>query len=100
MFQRCIIIELYYFSLKQANNGRCIIAVRGSLIYTFMNHPLPGLVHIFCLQRFSSIFESKVLNKEIPTEIMICFGTKFKLLVDLSVIESDIDFGICLTSLS
>ena len=28
------------------------------MIYTCINHPLPGLVQIFCLQRFSSIFES------------------------------------------
>ena len=59
-------IELYYFHLKQVNNGKCITAVRGSLgyigfrIYTCINHPLPGLVHTFCLQRFSSVFESTV----------------------------------------
>ena len=29
----CIIIRLYYFSLKPVNNGRCITAVRGSLGY-------------------------------------------------------------------
>ena len=29
VFQRCIIIGLYYFSLKQVNNGKCITAVRG-----------------------------------------------------------------------
>ena len=33
-------------------------------------------------------------------EVKICFGTKFKLSVDLTVIVSDIDFGIYLTSLS
>ena len=27
MFQRCIIIGLYYFSLKKVNNGNCITAV-------------------------------------------------------------------------
>ena len=31
MFQRCIIIGLYYFLLKQVNNGKCITAVRGGL---------------------------------------------------------------------
>ena len=44
------------FLLKQVNNGKCITAVRCS----FGNHPLHGFVHIFCLQRFSSIFESTV----------------------------------------
>ena len=33
LFLRCIIIGLYYFSLKQVNNGKCITAVRGSLEY-------------------------------------------------------------------
>ena len=35
MFQRCIIIGLYYFSLKPVNNGKCITADtdRGSLGY-------------------------------------------------------------------
>ena len=28
MFQRCILIRLYYFSLKRVNNGKCITAVR------------------------------------------------------------------------
>ena len=31
MFQRCIIIGLYYFSLKQINNDKCITAVSGGL---------------------------------------------------------------------
>ena len=26
-FQRCILTGLYYFSLKQVNNGKCITAV-------------------------------------------------------------------------
>ena len=30
------------------------------MIYTSIYHPLPGYVHIFCLQRFSSTFESTV----------------------------------------
>ena len=47
MFQRCIMIGLYYFSLKQINNGKCISAVRVSLRVTCINHPLPELVHIF-----------------------------------------------------
>ena len=34
LFQRGIIIGLYYFSLKLVNNGRCITVVRGSLRYT------------------------------------------------------------------
>ena len=34
LFQRGIIIGLYYFSLKQVNNGKCITVVRGSLRYT------------------------------------------------------------------
>ena len=31
------------------------------MIYTCINHPIPGLVHMFCLQRFSSIFEPTVI---------------------------------------
>ena len=34
------------------------------------------------------------------SEVIICFGTKFKLSVDLTDIESGIAFGIYLTSLS
>ena len=30
------------------------------MIYTCVNRPLPGLLHMFCLQQFSSIFESSV----------------------------------------
>ena len=31
------------------------------MIYTCIKYPIPGLVYIFCLQRFSCIFESTVL---------------------------------------
>ena len=34
LFQRGIIIGLYYFSLKLVNNGKCITVFRGSLRYT------------------------------------------------------------------
>ena len=51
---------IYYLSLKRVNNGKCMTAFRGSLGYTCLNHLLPGLFHIFCLQRFSSISESTV----------------------------------------
>ena len=34
------------------------------------------------------------------SEVIICFGTKFKLSVDLTVIENYIGFGMYLTSLS
>ena len=34
------------------------------MVYTFVKHPLPGLVYIFSLQQFSSIFESTVLLPE------------------------------------
>ena len=40
-------IGLYYFSLKQVNNGKYVTVVRGSLGNTCINYPLPGLVHIF-----------------------------------------------------
>ena len=33
-------------------------------IYTCINYPIPGLAHIFCLQRFSSIFDSTVYTGE------------------------------------
>ena len=33
LFQRCIIIGIYHFSLKQVYNGKCTTAVRGSLGY-------------------------------------------------------------------
>ena len=33
IFQRCIIIGLYYLILKQVNNYKCITAARGSLGY-------------------------------------------------------------------
>ena len=32
------------------------------MINTCINYPIPGLVHFFCLQRFSSTFESSVVN--------------------------------------
>ena len=44
---KCIIIGLYYFTLKLVNNGKCITATRGSLGYTCINRPLPGIVHYF-----------------------------------------------------
>ena len=34
-------LSIYYFSLKQVNNGKCITTVRGGLGY------IPGLVHFF-----------------------------------------------------
>ena len=37
----------------------CILYCKKKL-YTCINYPLPGLVYIFCLQRFPSIFESTV----------------------------------------
>ena len=37
MFQRSIIIGLYYFSLKQVNNSKCYTVVRGSLGYQFIS---------------------------------------------------------------
>ena len=33
VFERCVLKGLYYFSLKQVNNGKCITAVRGILGY-------------------------------------------------------------------
>ena len=53
-FQRCIIIGLYYLSLKQVNSVKCITAVRGSLT------PITWISSYFCLQRFTSIFEPTI----------------------------------------
>ena len=40
------------------------------MIYTYINHPLPGLVHMFSLQLFSSIFES-IVHKYIFSMTMV-----------------------------
>ena len=40
MFQRCIMIGLYYFPLKQVNNSKCITAVRDSLGYIPYKSPI------------------------------------------------------------
>ena len=49
------------------NNGKCITAVRGT--YTCINHPLPGLGHIFVyndfhLQKKISLNQQYVLTVE------------------------------------
>ena len=43
LFQRCIIIGLYYFSLKQVNNIKSMTAVRGSFIFFVYNDSHPSL---------------------------------------------------------
>ena len=42
------------------------------MIYICINHPLPSLIHMFCLQRFLSIFESSVA---LPGQIGVCTQT-------------------------
>ena len=53
-------------------------------------------VHLYkCSTTASTIKEG-----DSDRDVITCFGTLLKLTVDLTVIESDIDFGIYLTSLS
>ena len=55
MFQRCIIIELFYFSVKQVDNGTCITAVRGKFsICTVVPRPLSNDPRFSqCIYRYS-----------------------------------------------
>ena len=56
-------MSILFFHLKIRNNSKCTTAVREKLGYTCINHPLPGLVHTFCIQRFEHIFKLTVVGE-------------------------------------
>ena len=49
MFQRCIIIGLYYFSLEQVNKSKCITTVRDSIGHNLYKSPITWIRSYFCL---------------------------------------------------
>ena len=44
----------------ETDKFRCILYCSKGYIYTYIKYPIPGLVYMFCLQRFSCIFESTI----------------------------------------
>ena len=55
-------------------------AVNGIYMYLYkMSIIIPGLVHGFCLQRFSTIFKSTVLTKQSLVNLLFCvYGNQLR----------------------